>query len=139
MMGTFVEIALTVAVSERRLNSWITAGFAAIEKVEALMSAYRPDSDVSRINRAASGAWIRIHPLTARVLRNSNQLFKASGGAFDIRCQAAPRAGQAPVDLRGNLARKTGPGLIDLGGIAKGFAVDRAVQAGVAPSKSLCL
>ena len=33
-----------------------------------------------------------------------------------------------PVELRGSRARKTGPWILDLGGIAKGYAVDRAVE-----------
>ncbi len=110
------------------------------------MSVHRPDSDMSRLNAAPSRAWIRVNAHTARVLSTANRLFKSSAGAFDIRCGGAlvdwnylpaPHrtrdcvstngAGSCPVEIRGLAVRRTGPSVLDLGGIAKGYAVDRAV------------
>jgi thiamine biosynthesis lipoprotein len=116
LLGTFVEIELRAGLSARRLNAWIDRGFAEIEGVERLMSRFRAGSDVSRLNRARG--WIEVDPLTAVVLRAAEGLRRRTAGAFDP---------GAAVELRGGRARRLGRGRIDLGGIAKGFAVDRAV------------
>lgn len=144
LLGTFVVIDLRARAPEAELERRIRAAFQAVSEVDALMSFHRCDSDLSRLNRARQGRWIAVHPHTARVLSLSNELFTASAGIFDVRCGAAlvewgylpnrkivsvPMAlGVCPVELDGDRARKTGPWTLDLGGIAKGYAVDRAVE-----------
>src|SRR5258708_4427079 len=86
LLGTFVEIELLGNVPESTLNTWITAGFEAIEEIDRLMSRYRTDSDLSRLNEAEPGIWVDVHPHTLKVLRASNKLYKDSRGTFDIRC-----------------------------------------------------
>ena len=153
LLGTFVEIEVRDEAADDALNAWVTRGFEAVAEVESRMSYFREDSDVSRLNRAPTGAWVDVHPWTARVLAHADEVFKASRGLFDIRCGSAlaragvlpgrPPAGGArgadarrsPVETRGSRARKTGPWVIDLGGIAKGFAVDQAVAAIKAASR----
>jgi thiamine biosynthesis lipoprotein len=120
-------IELQGPAPERRLQDWICAGFEAIDEVDHLMSAYRSESDLSRLNKAKPGEWIAVDPLTMKVLKASNELWRTSGGVFDIRCGAAPRR-LPPIEIRGRDTRKTGPWRLDLGGIAKGFAVDWAVE-----------
>src|SRR5262249_4065371 len=83
-LGTFVTIRAETdggeqGVAERAVRS----AFAAIRKVERLMSFHRPGSDVSRINRAPVGKVVRVHPWTAEVLREAHRLWEESGGAFD--------------------------------------------------------
>lgn len=147
LLGTFVAIEVSAEADEASLNACLTAGFEAVAEVERQMSWHRDDSDLSRLNRARAGAWRTLRPGTLEVLGAANALFRDSGGAFDVRCGAAlvrggllprPRGaartrpaaarGLEPVELRGDGARKTGPWLLDLGGIAKGYAVDRAVE-----------
>jgi thiamine biosynthesis lipoprotein len=53
LLGTFVEIRATGASS--RLETAVRAAFAAIERVQRLMSFHDPRSDVSRINSAQPG------------------------------------------------------------------------------------
>jgi thiamine biosynthesis lipoprotein len=137
LLGTFVSIELQGAVSERLLNAWVTAGFEAISEIDGLMSPHRPDSDLSRLNQAHAAVWVAVSPLTLQVLRAGNEMFHASRGIFDIRCVPGPRGNRPareqwrsrpPVEIEGTCARKTGSWALDLGGIAKGFAVDRAVK-----------
>jgi len=128
ILGTYVEITLTGTAPEDQLNAWITAGFEAVEEIERLMSRYLPESDLARLNQAEPGVWVTLDPHTVRVLKASNQLFRISKGIFDIRCAAVPPSREPPVELRGTAARKTGPWTFDLGGIAKGYAVDYAVE-----------
>jgi thiamine biosynthesis lipoprotein len=139
LLGTFVEI------SAGREDA-IDAAFAAVETVHRLMSAHEPDSDVSRINRFAHLGPVEVHPWTARVLERSLFWSRQSEGVFDVvrAGKEAVEAGLLPrhtgqprpvashwtwLELQGASVRLLKPGCIDLGGIAKGFAVDRAVDA----------
>jgi thiamine biosynthesis lipoprotein len=148
LLGTFVEVAMTAddaaaaAAADRRLDDCITEAFAAIAEVEGRMSRYRAGSDLARLNGAAVGEWIDVHPSLVEVLETADRLFHESGGVFDVRCgawldggmgleEARPEiaAGQPPVEISGSRVRRTSPHTLDLGGIAKGYAVDRAVEA----------
>jgi FAD:protein FMN transferase len=113
--------------------------------VHALMSAHDPDSELSHINRFAHERCVTIDPWTAAVLERALFWARASEGAFDpIRAgYHALGKGLLPhhegiqlgnanwqdMMLEGRTVRQRRPGCIDLGGIAKGFAVDRAMAA----------
>jgi len=144
LLGTFVEVA-TSGSNAASLERGINAAFAAIEKVHRLMSFHDPDSDVSRMNRDAFPKSVIVHPWTWKVLETAQQFAQESNGVFDIgiaRLLASrgylPRREYQPdngatwrdIFLRKNcrvfFRRQL---VIDLGGIAKGFAVDRAVAA----------
>lgn len=109
----------------------VEAAFAAIAEVDRLMSAHRADSDVGRLNRAA-GRRVEVHPWTFEVLELALELHRASAGVFDVTVMP-PARDAAPgrlVLLPGPAARLLGPeARLDLGGIAKGYAVDRALSA----------
>lgn len=131
------------------------AAFARIAELNASLSDYDEQSELSRLSRTAgSGRWIPLGPDLARVLRAADSVSRASDGAFDVtvgplvqlwkraRRQrelpgeaplAAARAatGWAHLSLRrvgdGWEARLGRPGMrLDLGGIAKGYALDEA-------------
>lgn len=145
-LGTLVDIALADRADDARLQQAFDSAFAAVGLVHRLMSFHDPDSDVSRINRAVPGQAVTVDPHTWQVLKMAKEFRQASGGAFDIAC--APRLVQweqlpacgAPVPEYvpgrpvfrlqddGNVL-KTADGWIDLGGIAKGYAVDLAIEA----------
>jgi thiamine biosynthesis lipoprotein len=139
LLGTFVEVT-----ADR--EDAIEAAFAAISRVHRLMSAHEPDSDVSRINRFGHLRPIRVDDWTARVFERALFWSRRSEGAFDIvrAGKAALERGLIPrhtdqprpeaahwtwLEIQGVSVRLLRPGCIDLGGIAKGFAVDRAVEA----------
>jgi thiamine biosynthesis lipoprotein len=148
LLGTFVEIDVTDA-SRSGAESAVEAAFAAVADVHRLMSFHDADSDLSRLNRAASSGAVSVHPWTYAVLEMAVEMARHSSGAFDIgvapalqrmgqlpgTSQASPSpAGMPTVDaielLADNHVRFHHPAvLIDLGGIAKGFAVDRAIEA----------
>jgi thiamine biosynthesis lipoprotein len=112
------------------------------------MSFHAPDSDVSRLNRARADEETVVHGWTYAVLEAGAQLHRASNGSFNVAVAPAlqclgllPCSGrQASItpalasrdafELRSeNRVRKREAGSkIDLGGIAKGFAVDRAIE-----------
>lgn len=139
LLGTFVEVAADD-------DEAIEAAFAEIEVVHWLMSAHEPESDVSRINRLAHVEPVEVHDWTARVLERSLFWSKQSEGAFDVirAGRSAISQGMLPLhadqptpeaahwtwlELQGSIVRLLKPGCVDLGGIAKGFAVDRAIDA----------
>ena len=67
----------------QRAQRAIDDAFAALARVEATMSRFRPDSDIGRANRLASRAPVAITPATFGVLESALQWARASDGAFD--------------------------------------------------------
>ena len=131
-LGTLVEVALARAdASEPRF----AAAFAAIEHVHRRMSAHDPASDLARIARFAHRRPVRVDRETAAVLRLALRLARATAGGFDAtvprsRARASRAAGLQALHLvPGRRVRTDAPLALDLGGIAKGHAVDRAVAA----------
>jgi thiamine biosynthesis lipoprotein len=147
LLGTLVDIAAADA-ARPAMESAIAAAFAAVAQVHRLMSFHDPDSDVSRVNRDAGRRTVAVHPWTYHVIETALELHRGSNGAFDIAVAPVlqnlgllPRDGNdtQPIPAAASTAETIEllPGhcvrfrehdaAIDLGGIAKGFAVDRAV------------
>lgn len=129
LLGTFVEIAArgkTITNLERSIG----AAFAAIANVHRLMSFHDSHSDVSLMNRQAFPNGVTVHAWTWRVFAAAQQFARESDGVFDITIASRTSAGSwRDILLEENCrARFRKPAAIDLGGIAKGFAVDRAVE-----------
>jgi thiamine biosynthesis lipoprotein len=145
LLGTLVEIRAAGPGGEVRLHAAIDAAFAAVERVQSLMSFHDPGSELSALNREAARRPLAVDARTYEVLAAALELSRRSQGAFDI-C-VAPRleewgylpaaaepaaAGASWTDIELLDARRVRfhrPLRIDLGGIAKGYAVDRAVAA----------
>jgi FAD:protein FMN transferase len=149
LLGTLVEIRAVAAHAGVRLHAAIDAAFAAIERVQGLMSYHDPASELSRINREAASTEQRIHAQTYAVIEEALRMAALSDGAFDP-CigEHLERWGYLPssapardrtcasggtwrdVQLVGpDRVRFARPVRLDLGGIAKGYAVDCAVHA----------
>jgi FAD:protein FMN transferase len=143
-MGTVLHIAAR-GHNPDAVQIAMDAALAVVERVEQLMSFHAADSELSRLNREASRKPMAVHPWTYAVLRRAVRISALSDGLFDI--TVAPvlvELGLLPR-LEGSLAgcgdwrdlsflphgrvffRR--PLLVDLGGIAKGFAVDQAIHA----------
>jgi len=106
----------------------LDAAFTAVAAIEARMSTFRRDSDVSRLNAAAVGVPVALHAHTLAVLRFAADLYARSDAAFDVTLgRGAGTCGYALDDARA--WRTHCDARITLDGIAKGFAVDRAVDA----------
>lgn len=123
LLGTFVEIRTDADASA------VTHAFDAVAKVHALMSFQDPASELSRLNRDAWRAPVAVHPWTWRVLAAARWLHTCSDGAFDCALPDAPDARMDAVQLLSGRAVRFRRRLrLDLSGIAKGFAVDRAID-----------
>jgi len=141
LLGTLVEIS----IDEECHAKAIEQAFTAIKLVHDLMSFHDPLSELSQINRNAHSKSIDIHPWTAHVLKIAQDIHVQSRGLFN--CGIGHRlveAGLLPqyLDLSkyelGGIEdiyfleptkiQSAKPVCLDLGGIAKGFAVDKAVE-----------
>lgn len=105
------------------------------EALDSLLSTFRDDSEISRINRERGGT---LTPTFVTVLREALAVAAASGGAFDP-TKRDWRGVTLDAEL-GTVRLRSGVAL-DFGGIAKGYALDRAAAllAGVADSALLDL
>jgi FAD:protein FMN transferase len=127
--------------------------FQEIRRIEQLMSPKIPSGDVFRINQSAGIDWVKVSPETVEVIRKAKEISAISDGSFDITVgplvelwKTAREKGIPPspdevkrrldlVNFRAILIAPEGRVLlkkrgmaIDLGGIAKGYAVDRAFE-----------
>lgn len=153
MLGTFVVVTVHGG-DVARLERAVEAAFAEIAQVDALMSLHRPDSELARVNATAEQEAVTVSPELFHVLGGARRISGATGGAFDVTIRPVadlwgfiwkehrmPNAGELALALKSvgwegveldsgaRSVRFARAGLsIDLGGIAKGYAVDRAVE-----------
>lgn len=131
----------------------VEAAFDEVDRIDRLMSHYKPDSPLSRLNREASVRAVAVEPELFDFIAEALRYSRDSDGAFDITVGPLMKGwgffqgeGRVPADDElADLRRRIGfqhvvlnrhdrtiafdrPGIeLDLGGIAKGYAVDRAV------------
>jgi thiamine biosynthesis lipoprotein len=132
-LGTIVEISVNDRRRDSQLHAALDAAFTDIERVHALMSFQAPDSELSRLNRDAAVRPQQVHPHTYAVIQAALRMAVLSRGAFNP-CIAPLLEGRRLKDswrdvelLPGGRIRYARPVRVDLGGIAKGYAVDLAV------------
>jgi thiamine biosynthesis lipoprotein len=154
VMGTFSRVVV-IARTERAAQAAIRAAYDVQERVESLMSYHREDSELNRVNRYAAAKPVPVNPMTFEVLRQAVHFSKLSDGAFDVTVgplvdlwHAAAESNEPPTEeALAEARRKVGyekltlkekdmtvrfgvEGMrIDLGGIGKGYAVDKSVDA----------
>ncbi len=127
-LGTFVAFEADAA-SQNAAEAAINAAAAAIVRVEALLHPTRPGSDLWALACSAAHVEVAVDPWTYELLELSQLLHRLSGGVFDP-CLPKALGRMRDVELRAPHRVITHAAVsIDLGGIAKGFAVDRAIEA----------
>lgn len=146
LMGT--PWALAIVGDGAKAANAAKAAFAEVARVEGVMSEWRPTSEVSRLN-AAGGAPVTVSAELFELLERARDLGDRSGGAFDVTWAAlrgvwdfdakrvplaeAVAAARARIDYRrltldpaNRTATLPGGMAVGLGGIAKGYGIDRA-------------
>ena len=150
LMGTRVSVRLWHPEKEAG-EAAVRAAIAEIDRIERLMSTYKPDSAISAINREAHLAPVAAGRELYSVIRRAQEMAEMTGGRFDITYDSVGQhydfrnnkkpdavtieAELANIDYRFvvlNPAEETvffkQEGVrINLGGIAKGYAVERAI------------
>lgn len=138
LLGTYVEISADT-------DDAIDKAFSTIQLIQDLMGFHNPNSELSQINASAHIEQIEVHEWTFQVLRIAQELCESTNGVFD--CGVGGKlvdSGLLPkhfeprdipcgsiMDLKltePNLVSSKAPLTLDLGGIAKGFAVDKAAE-----------
>ena len=154
-MGTTYSVAIVAPVLPVEKQALRQALEALLEQTDREMSTYRADSELMRLNRAASGGWRPVSQPLLRVLQAAQETSQLSAGAFDITIgplvnlwgfgpvkkkavaptereidAALERVGYQKLQLDAPAgAVKKAPGLfIDLSAIAKGYGVDRIAR-----------
>ncbi|HUL67516.1 MAG TPA: FAD:protein FMN transferase [Burkholderiaceae bacterium] len=127
-LGTLVSIEIVGEGDQALHATAFAAAFAAIARAHKAMSVQDRASDIARLNAAASGESIQCDPWTVDVMRIASRLHAATGGMFDVALGTAHGTAYRIADAR-SVVKLDGASRVDLGGIAKGYAVDRAVAA----------
>ncbi|MCL5281549.1 MAG: FAD:protein FMN transferase [Planctomycetes bacterium] len=154
VMGTFSRVVV-IARSQRAAQRCIEAAFDVQNRIEALMSDFRADSELSKVNRLAAQGPVPVSEMTFEVLQQSVHFSTLSEGAFDVTvgplvdlwrkagkmdvpptdealAEARRKVGSDKLilDEKNRTVRFAVAGMrVDLGGIGKGYAVDKAVEA----------
>jgi thiamine biosynthesis lipoprotein len=108
--------------------------FREVDRLEGELSRFREGSDIYRLNHAPRGARLSISPDTFACLQGALELGNWTRGAFDVAyASRRPPGGQAKdllsLDERGLCATVHAEAVaLDLGGIGKGYALDRAAD-----------
>lgn len=144
-LGTLVAMRVE-GLDEARAVAAIDAAFVEVQTVHRCMSFHESASDLSRLHAAAVGTAVEVDTRTVEVLHCALEIAELSAGCFDptIAAQAVawgmlprpdspyapdPRANWRDIELiDGSRVRLRRPLWLDLGGIAKGHAVDRAID-----------
>jgi len=167
-MGTLFRVVL-YAQDRRAADAASAAAWARLDELNARLSDFDPDSELSRLSSASAETaptpWIGVSADLAAVLARARDVSEGSDGAFDVTCgqatrlwRRAIREGELPaaealeraretIDFRAvelsadhSKARLLRPGMrLDLGGIAKGYALDEMLRAIAAEGVSSAL
>jgi thiamine biosynthesis lipoprotein len=153
IMGTFARI-VAVAKNQSKAKRCIEAGFNEMRRIDSVMSDYKADSELSKVNHEAFGGPVKVSDELFGLLQKSVDFSRLSNGAFDITvgplvdlwhkagetnsmpdenaiAATKARVGYEKLILDANAitVRFAVDGMrLDLGGIAKGYSVDKAVE-----------
>lgn len=125
-MATLFEIHC-VHPDPRYARQAAHAAFDLVDRLEQEQSRFVANSDVSRVNQLSAGQGTRVSPSTMECLQIARRMYDVTGGAFDVSIGSGlPGLALFPDEFEVQ-ARADGLRL-DLGGIGKGYAVDRAAE-----------
>jgi thiamine biosynthesis lipoprotein len=148
-MGTYVRIQI-VLEDEHAARAAMDAAYAEIERLEAMLSEWRDDSEISSINRSAGGEAVSVSPETVALARRSVEIARETRGAFDptfaacgrlwsFRDRVIPERASIEhcrslvdwhrIEISENSVRLADPGMrLGVAGIGKGYILDRAAD-----------
>ncbi len=103
------------------------AAFDLADRIEQELSRFLPNSDISRINHLAAGERTQVSASTLECLVIARHVFDLTDGAFDV--SLGTDLSSLEFDPDNGLVHAASDGVtIDLGGIGKGYAIDRMAE-----------
>jgi FAD:protein FMN transferase len=153
-MACLYSIDAYAVSDERTIDHTLDAALDEVDRIDRVMSHYKPDSPLSAINREAGHHPVAVDPELFAFIKRSIEYSRESGGAFDITvgplmkawgffrgeghlakpdeltaARALVGSDHVLLDEEARTIRFDTDGVqLDLGGIAKGYAVDRVVE-----------
>ena len=151
VMGTEGRVTVRMPRHLGETEKTLEAAEGLLREIDCIMSSYAEDSEVSRLNAAPAGPF-QVSGETLLVLAAARWFHEETGGAFDVTCrplielweeagaenrlpepkeveEARARSGWSGLTLNRGFVVKGREGVrVDLGGIAKGFAIDRTTE-----------
>lgn len=151
IMGTVVTVTVAADSAEKG-NAAIDEALDEIKRLDRMMSLYKDESEITKVNMAAGRQPVKVLPEVIEAVEEGNKVSEMTHGAFDVTIgplvvlwQMRLKEGKVPSDseIRAVITRVgyknividkkkstiflSRPGMIlDLGGVAKGYAADRA-------------
>jgi thiamine biosynthesis lipoprotein len=125
-MATVFEVHC-VHADARYAGQAAQAAFDLVDRLERELSRFIANSDVSRINDLSAGQSTRVSPSTMECLEIARRMYELTAQAFDVSIGSGFDRLELVPDEHAVHARRGGARL-DLGGIGKGFAVDRMAE-----------
>ena len=152
-MGTMYAVRWHDVANGQRCQASQAEVADVLAQINAAMSTYLPDSELSQLNQTRAGVWADLSPELAEVISVAQTIWRQSGGAFDVTVgplvnlwgfgpdsgvmqpsatqqqQAGAFVGMDKLEIVGARLRKQHANLyIDLSALAKGYAVDRVAE-----------
>lgn len=143
LLGTDVSIEITADAADAEILQAGQQGFNAIKEVQDHLSFHDHNSELSKINRQAFEQPVKLSSITWQVLSFAQALSELTEGIFDVTIAPwllikhklpnhsnfqAKEVNFRHLRLNKDIIQFKKPLLIDLGGIAKGFAIDMALD-----------
>jgi thiamine biosynthesis lipoprotein len=144
LLGTFVEVLIDIPITNKKQNEFLQSicnvVFKEMEIVQELMSIHTKTSEISKINGISSKCHpfkITLHPWTYEVLLIAKNISEITGGIFDCgigqhlsnKNKDTSFAGIRDIEFKdGHQILIPKSIQLDLGGVAKGYAVDRGIE-----------
>jgi thiamine biosynthesis lipoprotein len=129
-MGTRFEFLLTgqgQGYDREHLEAVTGALLEEIRRLDGVLSRFDPRSEIARINREAAERPVRVDRELFGLLEKCEEARRLTAGYFDVTASHKGAAPALQLDPESCTVRISGPDvLIDLGGVGKGYALDRA-------------
>ncbi len=139
LLGTYVEILITGDCDREVLLKYSECAYAIIQDIQNKMSFHSKESELSRINKSAFKGPVKISKELSDVLKIGARYSELSDGLFDMTVgyhlvqkgklpdhgiDGSAEANWQDIEIENDQVHYRKPLLVDLGGIAKGYAVD---------------
>lgn len=148
LLGTFVELSFTSSMPEQKLIQWSNVAFDEIERIHNALSFHQQNSELSALNKALLENPQKPFKLSNdlnTILTFALLLFKKTAGHYDVSVASQlvesehlpnhlalekykPLGNFSEITINNHHITSNKPVCLDLGGIAKGYAVDRAIS-----------